>query len=268
MSALLHPSGYSLNGLLFTESDLRRLFKVLYSRLNVEKYKINLNSNAVKNISRHILYEIKKSARSCLPFNLVFVEEQRLNLDSQILECIKSGKNDRVLAHLYESTLKKVKYYILKNGGNSEQAKDIFQDAVIILFNQVRKNKFEEKFSIDAFVFTVAKNLWITSIRRSSRMDNHEDMSIFGSKVHEKDLLSDLINKEKSAAISQLFSQLNEKCRLILHYYNHERWSMKEISEKLGYTNENVAKSSHYRCKLALMRLISGNKELENLLRN
>lgn len=185
------------------------------------------------------------------------------------MQCIRSGKNEPVLSYLYETTLRKVKQYIVKNGGDTEQAKDIFQDAVIVLFNQVRKNKFDERFPIDAFVHTVAKNLWINSIRKHKRIENHEDMSIFGTMTDEKDdFLEDLITREKSAAVSRLFGKLNEKCRQILHYYNHEGWSMKQISEKLGYTNENVAKSSHYRCKLALMRLISEDKELENLLKN
>lgn len=191
-----------------------------------------------------------------------------LNQDTEILQCIRSGKNDPVLSYLYDTTLRKVKQYIVKNGGNAEQAKDIFQDAVVILFNQVRKDKFEEAFSIDGFVYAVAKNLWINSVRKSNRFDNHEDMSVFGTALHEKDYLTDLISKERSAAVNQLFEKLNEKCRKILHYYNYEGWSMKQISEKLGYSSEDVAKSSHYRCKLALMRLISGNKELENLLKN
>jgi len=191
-----------------------------------------------------------------------------LNKDPEILASIKSGKNSQVLSYLYETTLRKVRHYILTHGGNMDQASDIFQDSVIILFNQVRKGKFDEKHAIDAFVYTVAKNLWLNKLRDEKRISNYEDMTVFEVAESGKDSLSDLITKERSAAVSKLFGQLNEKCRELLHYYNHEGLSMKEISEKLGYNNEQVAKASHYRCKQSLINLIKGNKLLENLLRN
>lgn len=149
-----------------------------------------------------------------------------------------------------------------------DQASDIFQDAVIVLFNQVRKNKFDERHAIDAFVYTVSKNLWLNKIRDERRISNFEDMSIFKGFESDENILSDLISKERSEAVSRIFEQLNEKCREILHYYNHEGLSMREISEKLGFRNEQVAKASHYRCKQFLMNLVKGNKVLENLLKN
>ena len=187
--------------------------------------------------------------------------------DSDILLSIRTGKNSRVLSYLYETTLKKVRSHIIRRGGNIEQANDIFQDAVIILFDTVRKNKFDERYTIEAFVFTVSKNLWINSIRKNKRISNYEDMGLFGNHITEENILSTLVNKERSEAVKGLFDKLNERCRQILHYYNHEGWSMKEISVKLGFTSEDVAKTSHYRCKKSLMKMIIGNKELEALLR-
>lgn len=188
--------------------------------------------------------------------------------DSEILQSIRSGENSRVLTYLYKVTLSKVRRYILKNGGNKEQANDIFQDAVVILFNQVRKNKFDEKYAVDAFIYSVSRNLWVNKIRRDRRISNYEDMGMFEDSAVDNGVLSDLITKERSDAVQRLFGKLNEKCRQILHYYNHEGLSMKQISEKLGYQSENVAKTNHYRCKQYLMKLISENKELENFLRS
>ena len=59
-----------------------------------------------------------------------------------------------------------------------------------------------------------------------------------------------------------------EKCRKILLYVIYEKLNMKEISERMGYNNENVAKSNHYRCKQYLSKMVKEDKELLNLLRN
>ena len=149
-----------------------------------------------------------------------------------------------------------------------EEVSDIFQDSVIVLFNQVRKNKFDDKHPVDAFLFTVAKNLWLNKIRKDKRMANYGDMTLLQHADSDTDHLEDLITKEKSTAVARLFDQLNDKCKELLHLYNHEGLSMKEISIKLGYRNEQVTKATHYRCKQFLIDLVKGNKELKNLLRN
>lgn len=192
-----------------------------------------------------------------------------LNLDKEILQSIRSGQNSQVLNYLYKTTLRKVRHYIFRHGGNIEEANDIFQDAVVVLFNKVRQNVFDEKFSIDAFVFTVAKNFWINKVRNETRHRlRHDEIISFLSQDFENNILADLIRKERSSAVAKLFENLNDKCKELLYYYNHEGLSMKEISIKLGYRSEQVTKASHYRCKQFLINLVKGNKELENLLKN
>lgn len=189
------------------------------------------------------------------------------NNDFKILESIRVGGNDKVLAYLYDKPLQKIRKYILSNNGTKEDANDIFQDAVIILFNQVKKNKYDEKFEIDGFLYSVARNLWIDKMRREKRIvaenfiegTHHSDFS---------DHLKDLIVKEKSDALRKTFERLDEKCRKILLYVIYEKLSMKEISEKMGYLNENVAKANHYRCKQYLSKMVKDDKELLNLLQN
>jgi RNA polymerase sigma factor (sigma-70 family) len=189
------------------------------------------------------------------------------NIDFKIIECIREGSNDRVLAYLYDKPLQKIRKYILSNSGTREDANDIFQDAVVILFNQVKKNKYNEAFEIDGFLYSVARNLWIDKMRREKRMVGNDfiqgtDPSDFS------DHLKDLIVKEKSAALRKVFERLDEKCRNILLYVIYEKLNMKEISERMGYNNENVAKSNHYRCKQYLSKMVKEDKELLNLLQN
>jgi RNA polymerase sigma factor (sigma-70 family) len=189
------------------------------------------------------------------------------NIDLKIIESIRAGSNDRVLAYLYDKPLQKIRKYILNNNGSREDASDIFQDAVVILFNQVKKGKYDERYEVDGFLYSVARNLWIDRMRREKKIVTkdfiHEtDPSDFS------DHLKDLIVKEKSAALRVVFERLDDKCKKILLYVIYEKLNMKEISEKMGYSNENVAKSNHYRCKQYLSKMVKEDKELLNLLRN
>ncbi len=184
--------------------------------------------------------------------------------DFKIIESIRTGSNDRVLAYLYDKPLKKISYYILSNNGSREDANDIFQDAVLILFNQVKKNKYDENNELDGFLYSVARNLWIDKTRRDKRMMT-KDFNIETNHSDFTDHLTDLIDREKSSALRKTFEKLDEKCRKILLLVIYEKLSMKEISEKMGYSNENVAKSNHYRCKQYLTKIAKEDKQLLNL---
>jgi len=186
------------------------------------------------------------------------------NTDFKIIASIRAGSNDRVLAYLYDKPLKKIRHYILSNNGSREDANDIFQDAVLILFNQIKKNKYDENKEVDGFLYSVARNLWIDKVRREKRIV-HKDFVSETDQSDFKDHLTDLIDKEKSAALHNTFEKLDEKCKKILLLFIYEKLSMKEISEKMGYSNENVAKSNHYRCKQYLTKLAKEDKQLLTL---
>jgi RNA polymerase sigma factor (sigma-70 family) len=188
-------------------------------------------------------------------------------IDLKIIESIRDGSNDQALSYLYDKPLRKIRKYIISNSGSTEDGNDIFQDAVIILFNQIINNKYKTELDIDGFLFSVARNLWIDKIRREKRMLS-KDFSIETNHTDHSDQLKDLIVKEKSAALRTAFEKLDEKCRRILHYSIYEKLSMKEISVKMGYSNENVAKSNHYRCKTYLSKLVKEDESLLNLLKN
>jgi RNA polymerase sigma factor (sigma-70 family) len=187
--------------------------------------------------------------------------------DQKVIESIRNGGNDQALSYLYGEPLRKIRKYILSNNGSKDDANDVFQDAVIILFNQVKKDKYNAELDLDGFLFAVAKNLWVDKIRREKRMIN-KDFSMEINHTDFNDQLKDLIVKEKSAAFRKVFEKLDEKCRNILQYVIYDKLSMKEISIKMGYSNENVAKSNHYRCKQYLSKLVKEDGDLLNLLKH
>lgn len=187
---------------------------------------------------------------------------------AEILKAIKSGEHNKVLSFLYDSPLKKVRQYVMKNNGTKDDANDIFQDAVIIFFNQVRNNKFEEKYDIDGYIFSISRNLWIDKIRRDSKMVNYEYPDQYKDESDHTNHLDDLISKEKSNAMGIVFKKLDDKCQKILTYVIYEKMSMKQICEKMGYSSEDVAKTNHYRCKQALTKIVKSDIGLVNLLKN
>jgi len=190
-----------------------------------------------------------------------------LNKQEEILNSIISGNNQKVLSYLYETTLRKIRSYILKNNGSKEEADDIFQDAAIVFFQTVRENKFDRGHEIDAFIYTVARNLWINKAKRGRFQENFDFPDKYENATDYVDQLGELIEKEKSSAMKKVFDLLDEKCKNILRYYLYDKLSMKEIAAKMGYSSEDVVKTNHYRCKQYLTKLVTNNPEIESLLK-
>lgn len=183
-----------------------------------------------------------------------------------IIECIRTGKNNEALKYLYKGPLKKIRKFILMNSGTLDDANDVFQDAVIVLFQYVKNGKYNEAHDLDGFLFKVAKNAWIDISRKKQRTLSS---SYINEEIHdEADYLNDIISKEQLNMFHQLFNQLEENCRKILSYVIFEKKSMKEISLMMGLKDEKVAKNQHYRCKKYFTKIVSDNKEAITLLKN
>src|SRR6266704_7133172 len=97
--------------------------------------------------------------------------------DKDVILALKKGDDDIALGFLYKTVLPKVKHYIKGNKGNDDEAKDIFQDAVINFYTKVKHNKIPEDVNVTAFICQTAKNLWINRVKRMNKSTEmpHED---------------------------------------------------------------------------------------------
>lgn len=184
--------------------------------------------------------------------------------DIEILDSIRTGNDARVIPYLYDEVLPGVKNFICKNSGNEEEAYDIFQDAIVLLYKQVKLNRFNESYKITGFLFTVCKNLWINRVKKKNRLVSFDgyshDISI------ENNVLNDIVTKEKRVLLHQIFSDTGKKCLEILKYSIFENLSMEEICKKMGFASANAAKTQNYRCKQLLIEKAKKIKSFKELL--
>ncbi len=88
--------------------------------------------------------------------------------DQRIIGLIQAGKDHEAFKALY-AYLPKVEHLVRQNSGRSGDAKDIFQDALIIFHRRVRSEDFTLTSSIGTFLFAVCRNLWRDELRRRNK---------------------------------------------------------------------------------------------------
>lgn len=159
--------------------------------------------------------------------------------DQAIIEHLKNNHYSKAVKGLY-SALPPVKKYILANNGTGEDAKDIFQDALVVLYKKIQTGNLVLTVSLQNYLLAIAKNCWLQELRRRKKIRVADQ---------EQDIPENVLNEEPGFInAAAAFNLLGEKCRqlLILFYFNKR--SFKEIAAALSFSDEKVAKNQKYRC--------------------
>lgn len=170
--------------------------------------------------------------------------------DSRTLSQIRDG--DRAgLVSLYDQNRKPVVTHVTRNGGSADDADDILQESVVIVWERVRAGTFEPNARLGTFLFGVARNLWLRRLARRRRelpMTGDPDL-VSADEEEEED--------ERVAQVRNAFKQLGEPCRTLLLLYYWEQLSMSDVAMHIGFANADVAKAKKYQCKEQLRRLMA-----------
>jgi RNA polymerase sigma factor (sigma-70 family) len=177
-----------------------------------------------------------------------------LNPDARILDLIRSG-DEEALVRLYESNRRSVTALVTRNRGTIDDANDVLQEALVILWERVRQGRYEARAKLSTFVYATAKNIWLRHLARQRR-ETPMDMLPDTSPAEDPSPLEEMVVTETAARVAHALSRLGEPCKTLLTLFYWEEASMQEIAMRLGFANAETAKSKKYQCKQALHKLL------------
>ena len=176
--------------------------------------------------------------------------------DSEILERIRKG-DEQALDFLYKKHYRMMQRLVTSNNGSEEEAKDIFQDALIAFWQKVTGGEFVLTSRISTYLYSICQNLWRKELDRKSRLSHEEkDGEVF--------MQGD--QQEKARIIHQCIEDLGDTCKKILTYYYFDGRSMDEIAELMGFANSDTAKTKKYKCKQKLDSLVKSKYSANDFL--
>ncbi|MEO1436209.1 MAG: sigma-70 family RNA polymerase sigma factor [Bacteroidota bacterium] len=168
------------------------------------------------------------------------------NAASQLIAAIKAN-DEQAMQRIYQLNFKKVESFVLQNNGNRSAAKDIYQEAFIAMWRNVKLDKFQAQNAdaINGYLFRIARNKWLDHLksahnRRTISVEHHDQEK--ADEAQEDEALNQRLSNMHSA-----FEELGDECRVLLKYFYYAKKSMKEIADLLSLDPAS-ARNKKYRC--------------------
>ena len=158
------------------------------------------------------------------------------------------------LERLYRDYFPMILNMVLQHNGTEDEAKDVFQEAVIVLYDKVKQSDFELTSQLKTYLYSICRRLWLKQLGSKSR--TFRDVAAYEDTIAvEEDLARHQEKDLQLTMMEQALDELGEPCRTIIRDFYIANLSMQEICEKFGYTNSDNAKTQKYKCLQRLKKL-------------
>ncbi|MFN8155176.1 MAG: sigma-70 family RNA polymerase sigma factor [Bacteroidia bacterium] len=171
--------------------------------------------------------------------------------EEEVLRQLQNG-DEAALRQVYRQHYQMVVHLVMNNGGSLQEAKDVYQEALIVFYEKVKEDTFELNCRIKTFLYSVSRRLWLKQLQRKNRFtsnlsDTEEYVEVPWEEAGKRE--------EQYHAMHTALEALGEPCRSILKDFYMHNQSMEEITEKFGYTNADNAKNQKYKCLKRLKKM-------------
>lgn len=176
--------------------------------------------------------------------------------DTVLLERVSRG-DEEALDYLYKKHYNMMKRLVMNNNGTEDEAKDIYQEALLAFWQKAISGKLVLTSKISTYLYSICLNLWRKELDKKSKFteSDKEDITF---QEYEK--------QERIKIIHDCINQLGDSCRKILTYHYFDGLSMTDIAKKLKFANTDTAKTKKYKCKKKLDELVKRKFTINDVL--
>lgn len=171
--------------------------------------------------------------------------------DVSLLEQLKTEENTS-FKQLYSLYYPSIASYVLQNNGSSEDAEDIFQEAVIVLLQKVRQPDFVLTSSLKTYLYAIAKNSWLKRLR------DHKEVTVLESEhlslateSFTVEVREEPTREEKARG---WLAAITSHCQHILKAIFFAQEPIDSLMRKMGWKNKHVAANQQYKCMQQLKK--------------
>jgi DNA-directed RNA polymerase specialized sigma24 family protein len=145
---------------------------------------------------------------------------------------------EKLFIALYKSVFPAVAKYVSKMGGTFDEAKDIFQDALVAWYEKAASDGFVLQSDEKAYLFGISKNLWLKKHKHNIQ---YMPLNGFDAESEEAAALSD-------SKILSFLQTAGKKCMDLLRSFYYDELPLNDIAEAYGFSGVRSATVQKYKC--------------------
>jgi RNA polymerase sigma factor (sigma-70 family) len=165
-----------------------------------------------------------------------------------------ADNNRMAVETIYRENYKMVQTLVINNNGSPEDAKDLFQESIIVLYEKVKSGSFELNCQINTYLYSICRRLWLKRLNQMQRLlpdvENMEDVMAVEDELETHEQRNTDFHLMEKAMLG-----LGEPCKSLIEAYYLQKKNMMEIAHSFGYTNADNAKNQKYKCLMRLKKL-------------
>ncbi len=184
------------------------------------------------------------------------INTSKVAITEQEKEVFRSiGNNEKgAIEAVYKENYSLIQHFVINNNGTEDDARDIFQEAMMVLYEKSRLPEFELTCQIRTYLYSVCRRLWLKKLQHSRRIEtqveNFDKIVQVEEDIEEHDKLNLQYQTMRTA-----MGKIGEPCKSLIEAFYVHRKNMLEIAGFFGYTNADNAKNQKYKCLVRLKKL-------------
>jgi DNA-directed RNA polymerase specialized sigma24 family protein len=148
-------------------------------------------------------------------------------------------KREELFISLYKKTFPAVAKYISKKGGNFHEAKDIFQDALIVYYEKLVNGSINLNSDEQCYLMGISKHLWSKRFKENMKLAPFNGDEIF---------IEESNSRPSSGKLMYYLETTGQKCLDILRAFYYDNLPVTKIAEVFGYSGVRSATVQKYKC--------------------
>jgi RNA polymerase sigma factor (sigma-70 family) len=166
------------------------------------------------------------------------------------------AENDtKAIETIYKNNFNMVQSFIINNNGTYDDARDIFQEAMIALYEKAKSESFVLTSKINTYVYSICRRLWLKRLQQMGRFVLQTDSLEETVQELEDDLEMHEKRNAEFTIMERALNSLGEPCKSLLEGFYLKKLDMQELAKAFGYTNADNAKNHKNKCLTRLKKL-------------
>lgn len=151
----------------------------------------------------------------------------------------------------------------MENGGCEQDAKDVFQEGIIIIYRKIKEGNLNLTSSFKSYIYSVCRFLWMKQL--SLIKEDSEQLNTYQEYEVLPDISIDEYEKNEQYKLYQKhFKRLEEGCQKLLQLFL-KNIPLKAIADQLGIESQQFVKRKKYKCKEQLVRYIKSDPNYKEM---